>query len=40
VCKFVVSTGGKVIPREEFLGVVSASETTFENLAELFYLIL
>jgi hypothetical protein len=38
VCvRFVVSIGGKVFPREEILGFVSASETTFENIAELFY---
>jgi hypothetical protein len=41
VCvRFVESTCGNVILREEFLGFISASETTFENLAELFYLIL
>ena len=34
--RYVESTGGKVILREEFLGFVTASETTFENLAELF----
>ena len=33
---FVECTGGKVILREEFLGFVSASETTSENLAGLF----
>jgi len=33
---FVECTGGKVIFREEFLGFVSASETTGENLAGLF----
>ena len=37
VCvRFVECTGGKVILHEEFLGFVSASETTDENLAELF----
>jgi hypothetical protein len=34
--RFVECTGGKVIPREEFLGFVRASETTGEYLAELF----
>ena len=38
--RFVVSIGGKVIPRAEFLGFASARETTIENLAELFYPIL
>jgi len=33
---FVECTGGKVILHEEFLGFVSTSETTGENLAELF----
>ena len=33
---FVECTGGKVILREEFLGFVSASEITSENLPELF----
>jgi hypothetical protein len=37
VCvRFVECTGGKVILRGEFLGFVSASETTGENLAGLF----
>ena len=34
--RFVECTVGKVIPREEFLGFVRASETTGEYLAELF----
>ena len=34
--RFVESTGGKVILCEEFLGFVNGSETTFDNLAELF----
>jgi len=34
--RFVESTGGEVILREEYLGFVTASETKFENLAELF----
>ena len=32
--RFVECTGGKVIPREEFLGFVKASETTSEYLAD------
>jgi hypothetical protein len=34
--RFVECTGGKVIPREEFLGFARAIETTDEYLAELF----
>ena len=34
--RFIECTAGKVIPREEFLGFVRASETTGEYLAELF----
>ena len=34
--RFVECTGGKVIPREEFLGFVRVIETTDEYLAELF----
>ena len=34
--RFVECIGGKVIPREEFLGFARAIETTDEYLAELF----
>jgi hypothetical protein len=34
--RFAECTGGKVIPREEFLGFVRASKTTGDYLAELF----
>jgi hypothetical protein len=41
VCvRFVECTGGKVTLREECLSFMRASETTGENLAELFYLVL
>jgi hypothetical protein len=41
VCvRFVECTGGKLTLREEYLSFVRASETTGENLAELFYLVL
>jgi hypothetical protein len=41
VCvRFVDCTGGKVTLREEFLGFVRASESTGENLAELFLITL
>jgi hypothetical protein len=34
VCR-MYSTGGKIVLREKFLGFLSASETTGENLSEL-----
>ena len=41
VCvRFVECTGGNLTLREEYLSFVRASETTGENLAELFYPVL